>query len=90
MIHDYEVSNIEGTFDLLNTLVDKKDIIVSGQKIWVDNDNQYNTRPESIVVTLYADGKEINSQVVSAIKIGNMNLMVYLNMIKMVKQLYIQ
>lgn len=65
---DYEVSNIEGTFDLLNTLVDKKDIIVSGQKIWVDNDNQYNTRPESIVVTLYADGKEINSQVVSANK----------------------
>ena len=39
---------------------------ISGKKVWVDNDNQDGTRPESIVVRLLADGEEVRSQEVTA------------------------
>ena len=32
---------------------------VSGRKTWVDYDNKYNSRPESITVRLFADGTEV-------------------------------
>ena len=54
-------------FDVINTHIPEK-TQVSGTKTWVDNDNQDGYRPESITVRLYADGKEIDSQVVKPSK----------------------
>ena len=34
---------------------------VSGQKVWVDDSNAHKTRPDSITVTLYADGAAVNA-----------------------------
>ena len=40
---------------------------VSGTKTWVDYDNKYNSRPESITVRLFADGTtEVTSKTVTA------------------------
>ena len=39
---------------------------VSGRKTWVDYDNKYNSRPESITVRLFADGTEVTSKTVTA------------------------
>ena len=39
---------------------------VSGRKTWVDYDNKYNSRPESITVRLFADGTEGTSKTVTA------------------------
>lgn len=39
---------------------------VSGTKTWVDNDNEDNVRPDSIIVNLFADGEPFASQVVTA------------------------
>ncbi|MCD7893283.1 MAG: Cna B-type domain-containing protein, partial [Erysipelotrichaceae bacterium] len=39
---------------------------VSGTKTWVDSNDLYNTRPESIIITLLKDGVEYGSQEVSA------------------------
>ena len=40
---------------------------ISGSKIWDDNNNAAKARPESIVVKLFADGKEVKSTTVTAI-----------------------
>ena len=39
---------------------------VSGTKTWVDYDNKYNSRPESITVRLLAGGKEVASKTVTS------------------------
>ncbi len=39
---------------------------VSGQKMWVDGNNKYETRPESILIRLWADGVEVDSKTVTA------------------------
>ncbi len=52
-------------FDVINTHIPEK-TQVSGQKTWVDNDNQDGYRPDSITVRLFADGVEIDSKVVTA------------------------
>ncbi|MBQ8559623.1 MAG: Cna B-type domain-containing protein [Tyzzerella sp.] len=61
---DYTVSNGEG-YDLINKLKDVK-IIISGKKTWVDNNDQYKMRPESITVNLLRDGVKVTSVQVKA------------------------
>lgn len=39
---------------------------VSGEKIWVDNDNQDGVRPESITINLLADGEVVETAAVTA------------------------
>ncbi len=51
-------------FDVINTHIPEKTQI-SGKKTWEDNNNQDGYRPKSITVRLYADGKEIDSKVVT-------------------------
>ncbi|WP_141497418.1 Cna B-type domain-containing protein, partial [Bacillus pseudomycoides] len=46
---------------------------VSGTKIWVDYNNQFKTRPESITVQLLQSGKEFKTQEVKADQEGNWN-----------------
>ena len=41
-------------------------IVVSGIKTWVDDNNQYGKRPESITIRLLANGEKINSKIVTA------------------------
>ncbi|MFB5519861.1 Cna B-type domain-containing protein [Enterococcus casseliflavus] len=60
------ISEVNG-YDLVNT----ETTTVSGRKTWNDNDNQFNTRPESITVKLMQNDKEIDDQIVKADKKGN-------------------
>ena len=62
-------SEING-YDLVNTYRNTE-TTVSGTKIWNDNNNQLNIRPESITVELMQNGKEIDNQIVKADKEGN-------------------
>ncbi len=39
---------------------------VAGEKTWNDDNNKYNTRPDSIVINLYADGTKIETKTVTA------------------------
>ncbi len=39
---------------------------ISGTKTWVDYDNIYGTRPETITIHLFRDGEEIDSKTISA------------------------
>ncbi len=61
---DYQVSN-GANYDLVNELKDIK-IAIRGTKTWVDNNNQYKMRPESITVNLLRDGKKVASVQVKA------------------------
>ncbi|MGF2110164.1 Cna B-type domain-containing protein [Enterococcus casseliflavus] len=58
-------------YDLVNTYRNTETTEVSGTKTWNDNDNKFNTRPESITVKLIQNDKEIDKQVVKADKEGN-------------------
>ena len=61
-VKDY-LSSVDG-YNITNThTIEKVDI--SGNKIWKDNDNIANTRPDSITVYLLANGVRIDSQVVT-------------------------
>ncbi len=51
-------------YDVVNTHVVEK-IDIQGTKIWNDNQNQDGLRPAQIVVKLLADGKEIDSAIVT-------------------------
>ena len=56
-------------FNFTNTIVPKQEvptIIVSGQKIWQDNDNAEDTRPGSITIELLRDGVVIATATVTA------------------------
>ena len=39
---------------------------VTGSKTWIDNNNAYETRPESITINVLADGEEVASKTVTA------------------------
>ena len=52
-------------YNITNTHEIEK-IDISGEKTWVDNDNQDGKRPESITVRLFANGEEEDSIVVTA------------------------
>ncbi|MEB8419342.1 Cna B-type domain-containing protein, partial [Enterococcus casseliflavus] len=58
-------------YDLVNTYRNTETTEVSGTKTWNDNDNKFNTRPESITVKLMQNDKEIDDQIVKADKKGN-------------------
>ncbi|MBZ0322878.1 Cna B-type domain-containing protein [Enterococcus casseliflavus] len=63
-------SEING-YDLVNTYRNTETTDVAGTKTWDDYDNKFNTRPESIIVDLMQNGKEIDKQTVKADKEGN-------------------
>ncbi len=57
---------VEAGEDILVTFINvNPKITVSGTKLWVDDDNSGNTRPESISIYLMADGRQIRSQEVT-------------------------
>ena len=58
-------------YDLVNTYRNTETTEVSGTKTWNDNDNKFNTRPESITVKLIKNDKEIDKQVVKSDKEGD-------------------
>ena len=60
------ISEVNG-YDLVNT----ETTTVSGRKTWNDNDNQFNTRPESITVNLMRNGEKYAEKIVKADKKGN-------------------
>ena len=66
---EYQVANGEG-YDLINAIKDNLVVVVKGTKTWVDNDNQYKMRPESITVNLLRDGVKVDSVVVKEAKDG--------------------
>lgn len=43
--------------NLTNTKTDES-VIVKGTKTWEDGDNKYNIRPDSVEISLYADGED--------------------------------
>ncbi len=63
--YETEIKN----FNVINTLKDTTEII--GTKIWIDNNNEYNTRPDSITINLLKNGKPENSMVVKPDLLGN-------------------
>ncbi|MFW8052729.1 Cna B-type domain-containing protein [Vagococcus fluvialis] len=56
----------QGNIKLINTYQTEK-TEVNGYKIWNDNNNEASARPESIVVNLLADGKQVDTKEVSEI-----------------------
>jgi len=60
------ISEVNG-YDLVNT----ETTTVSGRKTWNDNDNKFNTRPESITVKLMQNGEKYAEKIVKADKEGN-------------------
>ena len=58
-------------YDLVNTYRNTETTEVSGTKTWNDNDNQFNTRPESITVKLMQNGEKYAEKIVKADKKGN-------------------
>lgn len=62
-VDDYSTSY--SGYNITNSYTPGK-VNISGSKTWDDADNQDGIRPESITVTLFADGKEVTSKVVTA------------------------
>lgn len=62
---DYQASSGNG-YDLINEIKEetKTAVTIKGTKVWVDNNDQYEMRPESITVNLLRDGVKIDSTVV--------------------------
>ncbi len=71
IIYTIEEAAVEGYtaavkgYDVTNTHIPGT-IEVSGSKTWVDDDNRDGIRPESIQIRLLADGKSIQTKVVTA------------------------
>ena len=63
-------SEING-YDLVNTYRNTETTTVSGTKTWNDNDNQFNTRPESITVKLMQNGEKYAEKNVKSDNHGN-------------------
>ena len=63
-VDGYEASMSEDGWTITNTHVPSV-ITLTGSKTWIDNDNQNNSRPETITVRLFADGKQVREQTVS-------------------------
>ena len=60
-----ETKDATYSFTITNTHTPKT-TTVSGTKTWVDYENKDNTRPESIIVRLLADGEEVQNKEVKA------------------------
>ena len=62
------VSDFNTTLKLATkTIIDKKNQIdISGEKTWVDENDQDGKRPQSIIVKLLANGKEVQRKTVTA------------------------
>ena len=62
------IDNVEGIYsNQVNVEINKTNITtsISGQKIWVDEENKNNTRPASITVKLKQDGVEYTRKIVT-------------------------
>ncbi|MBO0477646.1 Cna B-type domain-containing protein [Vagococcus sp. DIV0080] len=57
-------SKVEGT-TITNTYENKDTVDVSGEKIWIDYNDKFETRPETITVKLLQNNKEYTEQEVS-------------------------
>ncbi|MCF0114520.1 MAG: Cna B-type domain-containing protein, partial [Erysipelotrichaceae bacterium] len=55
-----------GTVTTLTNTYTPETVEVPGKKTWVDNDDEYDLRPTSITIRLYADGVEIDVKKVTA------------------------
>ena len=64
--YELESNKTEGKVTTITNKHVPETIDISGRKIWDDNNNQDGLRPEKIVVRLYADGKEVRHQEVTA------------------------
>ena len=67
------------TCDILNTLSGKTEL--GGDKVWKDNNNAYNTRPNSIIVNLLANGEKVRELEVSEGESGDWSFL-FANLIK--------
>ena len=67
-VKGYE-SSIEGT-TITNTYRNTEKVNISGEKVWDDYNNKFETRPESIIVNLMQNEEKIESLEVSADKDG--------------------
>lgn len=54
------------TVQMTNTFIENETTEIEGVKVWDDYDNKFNTRPSSVTIQLFADGKYQESQVISA------------------------
>lgn len=57
--------NGDGTFTIKNTR-NNEDITISGTKSWVDYNNAYDKRPNSVTIELYRNGDKINDTIATA------------------------
>ncbi|MDO4283562.1 MAG: Cna B-type domain-containing protein [Clostridia bacterium] len=65
------IDNVEGIYsNQVNVEIHKEDVRMSieGQKTWIDENNKYNARPESITVKLLQDGQEYATTTTDASK----------------------
>ena len=53
------------TVQMTNTFIENETTEIEGVKVWDDYDNKFNTRPSSVTIQLFADGKYQESQVIS-------------------------
>ena len=69
----YELTDnsTDGTVTTLTNTHTTEVTSISGTKTWDDADNQDGKRPESIIINLFADGKQIENKTVKADALGN-------------------
>lgn len=69
----YELTDnsTDGTVTTLTNTHTTEVTSISGIKTWDDADNQDGKRPESIIINLFADGKQIQNKTVKADALGN-------------------
>ena len=55
---------------------------ISGEKTWIDDNNARGLRPSFISIELYRNGEKVYSRDVTAKKIGNIRLPIWISMMK--------
>ena len=65
-VNEEELIGYSPTYDGINIENSVKTISLSGSKTWNDQDNKYSTRPQSITINLFRNGKPVESKVVTA------------------------
>ena len=73
LLDGYELTDnsTDGTVTTLTNTHTTAVTSLSGTKTWEDADNQDGKRPESIIINLFADGKQIENKTVKADTLGN-------------------
>ena len=73
LLDGYELTDnsTDGTVTTLTNTHTTAVTSLSGTKTWEDADNQDGKRPESIIINLFADGKQIENKTVKADALGN-------------------